>query len=175
MEIRVAINISFHQLRQEDFVERLAMAASAINRNRSNLLAIELTESELMDDVETTIRQIDLLKSHNFTIYIDDFGTGYSSLSYLQRLPVDILKIDQSFVSTLGQSESSDAIVRTIIALAHGLKLKTIAEGVETAEQLALLKELGCDYVQGFLFSKPKPAEEITRLLNNGGSISPMD
>lgn len=175
MEIRVAINISFHQLRQEDFVERLAMAASAINRNHSNLLAIELTESELMDDIETTIRQIDLLKSHNFTIYIDDFGTGYSSLSYLQRLPVDILKIDQSFISTLGQSESSDAIVRTIIALAHSLKLKTIAEGVETAEQLTLLKELGCDYVQGFLFSKPKPAEEITRLLNNGGSISPMD
>ena len=174
MEMRVAINISFQQLRQEDFVERLAEAAGAINRNGSNLLAIELTESELMDDVETTIRQIDLLKRHNFTIYIDDFGTGYSSLSYLQRLPVDVLKIDQSFVSTLGQSESSDAIVRTIIALAHGLKLKTIAEGVETAEQLALLQELGCDYAQGFLFSKPRPAEEITRLLNNGGSIGPL-
>ena len=174
MEMRVAINISFQQLRQEDFVERLAEAAGTINRNGSNLLAIELTESELMDDVETTIRQIDQLKKHNFTIYIDDFGTGYSSLSYLQRLPVDILKIDQSFVSTLGQSESSDTIVRTIIALAHGLKLKTIAEGVETTEQLALLQELGCDYAQGFLFSKPRPAEEITRMLNNGGSVGPL-
>jgi len=174
METRVAINISFQQLRQEDFVERLAKAAGAINRNGSNLLAIELTESELMDDVETTIRQIDLLKIHNFTIYIDDFGTGYSSLSYLQRLPVDILKIDQSFVSTLGQSESSDAIVRTIIALANGLKLKIIAEGVETAEQLALLQELGCDYAQGFLFSKPRSAEEITRMLHNGGNIGPL-
>lgn len=174
IEMRVAINISFQQLRQEDFIERLAGAAGGINQNGLNPLAIELTESELMDDVETTIWQIDLLKRHNFTIYIDDFGTGYSSLSYLQRLPVDILKIDQSFISTLGQSESSDTIVRTIIALAHGLKLKTIAEGVETAEQLALLKELGCDYAQGFLFSKPRPAEEITRLLNNGDSIGPL-
>lgn len=174
MEIRVAINISFQQLRQEGFIERLAHAACINNRNGLNLLAIELTESALMDDVETTLRQIELLKRHDFKIYIDDFGTGYSSLSYLQRLPVDVLKIDMSFVSTLGQSRNSDAIVRNIIALAHGLKLKTIAEGVETAEQLALLREFGCDYAQGFLFSRPKPAEEITLMLQQGGSIGPV-
>lgn len=172
-DLRVAINISFQQLRQKGFIERVADAAKINNRNGFNPLAIELTESELMDDVEATLRQIALLKRHDFTIYIDDFGTGYSSLSYLQRLPVDVLKIDMSFVSTLGQSQNSSAIVRNIIALAHGLKLKTIAEGVETTEQLALLREFGCDYAQGFLFSKPKPAEEITQVLSNGGYIDP--
>jgi diguanylate cyclase (GGDEF)-like protein len=172
-EIRVAINISFHQLNAADFVERLASTAHSKMQNGQNQLAIELTESELMDNIETTIEQIDLLKKHNFTIYIDDFGTGYSSLSYLQRLPVDILKIDQSFVSTLGQSGSSDAIVRTIIALAQSLNLKTIAEGVETQEQSALLQQLGCDYAQGYLFSKPKPACEMTRMLKIGGYLPP--
>lgn len=163
-EIRVAINVSFHQLNRTDFVERLTRTAQVAMQNGQNQLAIELTESGLVNNIET-IQQIDLLKKYNFTIYIDDFGTGYSSLSYLQRLPVDVLKIDQSFVSTLGQSESSDAIVRTIIALARSLKLKTIAEGVETQAQLVLLQQFGCDYAQGYLFSKPKPAGEITRML----------
>ena len=173
-DIRVAINVSFHQLNRADFVERLTRTAQATMQNGQNQLAIELTESGLMNNIET-IQQIGLLKKHNFTIYIDDFGTGYSSLSYLQRLPVDVLKIDQSFVSTLGQSESSDAIVRTIVALARSLKLKTIAEGVETQAQLALLQQLGCDYAQGYLFSKPKPAGEITRMLVIGDCLPRPD
>jgi diguanylate cyclase (GGDEF)-like protein len=172
-EIRVAINVSFQQLSQPDFVERLCSIAHASQSQGRNLLAIELTETELMDNIEMTIQQIGLLKHRDFTIYIDDFGTGYSSLSHLQRLPVDILKIDQSFVGTLGESEGSEAIVRTIIALAQSLKLKTIAEGVETRVQLDMLKQLGCDYAQGYLFSKPKPVDEITRLLEGGGVLPP--
>ncbi len=125
-----------------------------------------------MNNIETTIYQLGLLKNKNFTIYIDDFGTGYSSLSYLQRLPVDVLKIDQSFIGMLGKTEGSEAIVRSVIALAHSLKLKAIAEGVETKEQLALLQSLGCDYAQGYLFSKPRPANEITRMLEEGGLLA---
>lgn len=167
-EIRVAINVSFHQLGDADFIERLCNTVNATTPQAQNQLAIELTESELMNNIEITIAQLQILKDRNFTIYIDDFGTGYSSLSYLQRLPVHVLKIDQSFVGMLGKSESSTAIVRAIIALAQSLKLKTIAEGVETPEQLALLHQHGCDYAQGYLFSKPKPAAEITRLLKLG-------
>ncbi len=167
-EIRVAINVSFHQLRDADFIERLCSAVDDTAPQGQSQLAIELTESELMDNIEMTLAQLKILKDRNFTIYIDDFGTGYSSLSYLQRLPVHVLKIDQSFVGMLGKSESSTAIVRTIVALAQSLKLKTIAEGVETSQQLALLHQLGCDYAQGYLFSKPKPAAEITRLLQIG-------
>jgi diguanylate cyclase (GGDEF)-like protein len=172
-DIHVAINVSFRQLRKADFIERLCSTAHAITPDGQNQLAIELTETELMDNIEATITQLERLKKQHFTIYIDDFGTGYSSLSYLQRLPVHILKIDQSFVSTLGQSEGSAAIVRTVIALAQSLKLKTIAEGVETLEQLALLQQFGCDYAQGYLFSRPKPAAEITRLFEMGGYLSP--
>ena len=167
-DIRVAINVSFRQLRKPDFIDRLCEAVQGTH----NQLAIELTESELMNNIETTIYQLGLLKNKNFTIYIDDFGTGYSSLSYLQRLPVDVLKIDQSFISMLGKTEGSEAIVRSVIALAHSLRLKAIAEGVETKEQLALLQSLGCDYAQGYLFSRPRPAEEISRMLEEGGLLT---
>lgn len=172
-EIRVAVNVSFHQLREADFLERLDRVIGACSPQNLNQLAIELTESELMDNIELTIRQIEALKCRNIFAYIDDFGTGYSSLSYLQRLPVAVLKIDQSFIRGLGESDANAAIVRTIIALAQSLNLKTIAEGVETREQLGLLQQLGCDAVQGYLFCKPKPAPEITRLLEMGGYLAP--
>ena len=169
--IRIAVNVSFQQLNRSDFLERLFSKTDS-NPGTSQL-AIELTETELMDNIEMTVRQIELLKQHDLTIYVDDFGTGYSSLSQLQRLPVNVLKIDRSFVGTLGKSESSAEIVRTIIALAKSLSLKTIAEGVETVEQLAMLQQLGCDYAQGYLFSKPLPADEIIRLLEVDSPLTP--
>jgi len=169
--IRVAVNVSFHQLREESFIQRLDSILATVPEPIKHQLAIELTESELMDSTEFTIHQLAALRQRNLTIYIDDFGTGYSSLSYLQQLPVQILKIDQSFVRNLDSSEGGSAIVSTIVALAKSLKMKTIAEGVETREQLALLQELGCDYAQGYLFSKPRPVEEITKLLETGGSL----
>lgn len=171
--IRVAVNVSFHQLRKEGFIERLDQILATVAEAQRGQLAIELTESELMDSPDYTIRQLEALRQRSLTIYIDDFGTGYSSLSYLQQLPVQVLKIDQSFVRKLDSSEGGTAIVRTIIALVRSLKMKTIAEGVETREQLALLQELGCDYAQGYLFSKPKPMDEITRMLESGGSLLP--
>ncbi len=170
-DIRVAVNVSFHQLREKVFIYRLDQTLATVPEPLQHQLAIELTESELMDSTEFTIRQMEALRQRNLTIYIDDFGTGYSSLSYLQQLPVQILKIDQSFVRNLDSSEGGMAIVRTIVALAKSLKMKTIAEGVETRAQLDLLQALGCDYAQGYLFSKPRPMAEITRLLESGESL----
>jgi len=103
---------------------------------------------------------------------IDDFGTGYSSLSYLKRFPISTLKIDQSFVCDLSTNRDDAAIVNAIIALGHGLGLKVIAEGVETIEQLDYLRTLKCDEIQGYLFSRPVPADEMTRLLRNGVSLN---
>jgi EAL domain-containing protein (putative c-di-GMP-specific phosphodiesterase class I) len=117
-----------------------------------------------MDSVHASVAVLDALRKQGAAIYVDDFGTGYSSLGYLQKLPVDTLKIDQAFVQNLETDPDSASIVKTVIALARGLELKVIAEGVETEGQLAMLRELGCDAAQGFLFSKPQPAEAIEKL-----------
>jgi EAL domain-containing protein (putative c-di-GMP-specific phosphodiesterase class I) len=117
-----------------------------------------------MDSVHASVAVLDALRKQGAAIYVDDFGTGYSSLGYLQKLPVDTLKIDQAFVQNLETDPDSASIVKTVIALARGLELNVIAEGVETEGQLAMLRELGCDAAQGFLFSKPQPAEAIEKL-----------
>jgi len=118
-----------------------------------------MTESSVMGDAKQTLVVLDQLKAMTIRLQIDDFGTGYSSLSRLQRLPFNYLKIDRSFIRELITRKSSQDIVRAIMQLAHALKLKVVAEGVETEEQLFSLRELGCDYIQGFLISKPIDAE----------------
>jgi diguanylate cyclase (GGDEF)-like protein len=163
--VQIAVNVSVKQLHRPDFLERVAAIrdASGIGDDPS-MLALEITESALMDSVHASVAVLDALRKQGAAIYVDDFGTGYSSLGYLQKLPVDTLKIDQAFVQNLETDPDSASIVKTVIALARGLELNVIAEGVETEGQLAMLRELGCDAAQGFLFSKPQPAEAIEKL-----------
>ena len=118
---------------------------------------MEITESLIIEDVEYSIASLQAIRAMGVTIAIDDFGTGFSSVSYLSKLPVDTLKIDRSFVTNMNASREGLALASSIITLAHSLKLNVVAEGVETQEQLRLLRMLGCDEMQGFLFSKPLP------------------
>jgi EAL domain-containing protein (putative c-di-GMP-specific phosphodiesterase class I) len=143
----------------------LALAESGLD---PRFLALEVTESSIMGNAEQTVATLDRLKAMNVRLEIDDFGTGYSSLSYLQRLPFETLKIDRSFIRELSTGSDSRDIVRAIVEMAHSLRLEVIAEGVETEEQLRQLQELGCNYLQGFLFSKPVDTEAAEWLyLNN--------
>ena len=121
-----------------------------------------------MEDVKQTVITLNALSAMGVSIAIDDFGTGYSSLAYLKRFPVDFLKIDQSFVRDIGGGGDSAAIAKTIIAMAHNLQLQVVGEGVETAEQFDFLRQHGCEEVQGYLLSRPLPAEEFATFINTG-------
>ena len=128
-------------------------------------LKLELTESAVMENAETAILMLQQIKETGVQISIDDFGTGYSSLSYLHRFPIDLLKVDRSFVSAMEENTENGEIVRTVIALAKALNLKVVAEGIESVHQFHQLRILGCEYGQGYLFSKPLPVADIERLL----------
>ena len=127
-----------------------------------------------MEDAENAIEKLNELKKSGLRLSIDDFGTGYSSLSYLQRLPVDTLKIDRSFVSAMDDPGESDEIVRTIMALADALKLDVIAEGVENVQQLTILRRLGCQFGQGYLFAPPLPLEAVEKMFSEGANWADM-
>jgi diguanylate cyclase (GGDEF)-like protein/PAS domain S-box-containing protein len=163
----LSINVSAKQFRQVDFVPKVkeTILRYAIN---PKLLKLELTESMLLHDIEDIIKTMSVLKEFGVGFSLDDFGTGYSSLQYLKRLPINQLKIDQSFVRDLATDSDDKAIVRTIIAMAHGLKLNVIAEGVETQDQRQILLSKGCTHYQGYLFSKPVPIEEFEVLIKKG-------
>ncbi len=135
------------------------------------LLELEITESVVMQNAETTVEMLKELKRMKLKLAVDDFGTGYSSLSYLKRFPIDTLKIDQSFVRDVTTDADDASLVKAIIAMGHALQLNVIAEGVETPEQLAFLRQHGCDGMQGYSFSRPLPAEEIARLLQSGKKL----
>jgi diguanylate cyclase (GGDEF)-like protein/PAS domain S-box-containing protein len=165
MPLRVAVNLSARQFRQGDLADKVAHILRASELS-SSLLELELTEGMLMEDTAQTSATLDTLHRMGVQISIDDFGTGYSSLSYLKRLPIDILKIDQSFVRDIHTDPDDRSIVTAVIALAHSLNLSVVAEGVETPEQLAFLRELRCDAVQGFLFSLPVAAEAMAALFH---------
>ena len=162
--LRVAVNVSPLQLRHRDFVAEVKRAVQSGPAADSGL-DLEITESVIMEDLEHNIAKLEAVRDLGVNIAIDDFGTGYSSFSYLAKLPVTSLKIDRSFVIEMTEGPQGLAIVSTIINLAHTLKLKVVAEGVETEEQSKLLKLLSCDEMQGYLFSKPIPAEQLEALL----------
>ncbi len=162
---RVAGNVSARQLRDEHFMRDVQLALAS-QEGLKPALELEITESLLMEDIERNIERLKTLRDLGVTIAIDDFGTGYSSLNYLARLPMDTLKIDRSFVASTAQSPESRTIVSTIISLAHSLGLKVVAEGVETEEQLNLLRLLKCDEVQGFLLSRPVASDEVASFLS---------
>jgi len=157
---RVAVNVSPLQLRREEFADRVLAALAKAGADPSRL-ELEVTESTLMTDPSRAAAILGRLREHGVTIAVDDFGTGYSSLQVLTRLPVDVLKIDRSFVRDLATNERHRLVVQTTITLAQSLGLKTVAEGVETEEQMQVLRELGCDTIQGFLVHRPAAADVI--------------
>ncbi|MDK6076888.1 EAL domain-containing protein [Massilia varians] len=170
--LRVAVNLSARQFGAADLVASLE-SVLADTMLDPDCLEIELTESLFMSEVTPAVDLLHRMKSLGVNLSIDDFGTGYSSLSYLSRFPIDVLKIDRSFVADITVDANDAAIVTSIIALAHNLKLAVIAEGVETLEQLDYLRSHGCDEMQGYFFSKPLAAEEFEQLLVQRKALPP--
>jgi EAL domain-containing protein (putative c-di-GMP-specific phosphodiesterase class I) len=162
--LTLAVNVSALQFRRHDFVDMVKTMVN-IHQINPNLLKIELTESVVLSDVSDVITKMHALKAVGISLSLDDFGTGYSSLSYLKQLPLDQIKIDQSFVRDVINDLSDAIMVKTIINLAHSFSMNVIAEGVETDAQLNFLKQNGCMAYQGYLFSKPIPIEEFEVLL----------
>jgi EAL domain-containing protein (putative c-di-GMP-specific phosphodiesterase class I) len=156
--VRVAVNVSPRQLRNPTFVAEIERMIG-VAPHAADGLELEITESLIREDVKHSITTLRAIRALGLTVAIDDFGTGFSSLSYLSKLPVDVLKVDRSFVVEMTESPEGLALVSTIINLAHSLKLTVVAEGVETEEQRRLLRLLNCDEMQGFLFSKAVPAD----------------
>lgn len=159
-ELILAVNVSAHEFSQPDYVTHVKEVLQQTGANPARL-KLELTESALAVDVDEVVEKMKALRAVGVAFALDDFGTGFSSLSYLKRMPINQLKIDQSFVRELLTEDSSVSIVRTVVALGTGLGLEVIAEGVETEAQREKLAELGCFNYQGYLFGKPKPVEEF--------------
>jgi diguanylate cyclase (GGDEF)-like protein len=165
--IRLAVNVSARQFQQRDLAEMVDRALKETSLE-PHCLQLEITESVVMHDMDFAIATLANLKAMGIQIAIDDFGCGHSSLNYLKRLPIDHVKIDQSFVRDLATDPSDAAIVGSVVAMTRELNLKVVAEGVETEEQLAFLKDRRCDVVQGFLFSKPMPADAVEKMIAPG-------
>jgi diguanylate cyclase (GGDEF)-like protein len=164
--LRIAVNVAAAQFRSGNLVETIRRAL-ADAQFEPRLLEVELTESAVMSDPEESIKTLERLSEMGVLVSVDDFGTGYSSMSYLRRFPIDHLKIDRSFLSEITARSDDASIVGAIVSLAHNLRLKVIAEGVETTAQLDLLKTLGCDQYQGYQFSPPVPVADFERLMRS--------
>jgi len=169
--IRVAVNLSARQVSRAPLAE-LVKGALARTGCCPHQLALEITETVLMEAGEHVRDELEELRALGVTVGLDDFGTGYSSLAYVKRFPVDFLKVDRAFVSGLGQDPEDEAIVDAVISLGRALGLSTVAEGVETVEQMERLRHLGCDRMQGYLFARPQPAAAVTELLRSGPTLA---
>ena len=164
---KLSVNISVHQLRNENFYD---LVKEVLNETQFPVsqLELEITESVLLEFSQNNIEILKKLRSLGVSIALDDFGTGYSSLNYLTVLPIDILKIDKSFLGKALESETEHQVIKSITELAHGLNLKVVSEGVETAEQKQILRDMGCDYIQGYYFAKPGDAETVEKWFKKG-------
>ena len=169
--LRIAVNVSPIQLRQRDFVHRVFQAMEAVPELYGRL-DLEITESTIMRDLEENIRTLRTLRAMGVRVAVDDFGTGYSSLGYLAKLPVDAIKIDRSFITSMVGNAHSIVLVSTIISMAHALELKVTAEGVESEEQAKLLQMLKCDELQGYLISRPLQHASMATYLREGHAIN---
>jgi diguanylate cyclase (GGDEF)-like protein len=161
-DLRIAVNVSARQFRQKDFIDRILQILRDTNLNPVSL-ELELTETSIMENPETAAAILADIKSLGIKVAIDDFGTGYSSLSYLKTFPVDTLKIDRSFVNGAAINPDDAALVSAMVRLAHDLRLRVVAEGIETEAELAFLRQLNCDEGQGYFFAKPQPADVVRR------------
>jgi len=165
-DISIAVNLSAVQFRQTDLADSIRAIIQETGANPKHL-ELELTESTAMQNAENAVSILQQLKTMGLSLSIDDFGTGYSSLAYLKRFPIDTIKIDRAFVKDLGSESEHAAIAIAIIAMAHGLKLRVLAEGVETQPQLDILRDQGCDAIQGYFFSHPLPADRVAQLIRD--------
>jgi EAL domain-containing protein (putative c-di-GMP-specific phosphodiesterase class I) len=171
--LKMAVNVSVRQFDHDDLAAMVTEVLAETGMPVSSL-TLEMTESVLLTDTDENLMQLLRLKDLGVTLAMDDFGTGYSSLAYLGRFPMDVLKIDRSFVDRLGGDTEDFALVRTIARLGRSLGMKTVAEGIENRVQLDALREIGCDYAQGYYLSRPVPAPEAGRLLREGLPASVM-
>jgi EAL domain-containing protein (putative c-di-GMP-specific phosphodiesterase class I) len=163
-EIRMSINMSARQLAEKSVVKHIASLLKDYGLP-GHCLEIEITENTIMSDMDSVIHKLKELSKRGIYIALDDFGTGYSSLSYLHKLPIQTLKIDRAFIKEVNMKHAGNSIINTIVAMAKGLNLNVIAEGVETQQQLDYLQEIDCSEAQGFLFGKPLTADVIAQLL----------
>ncbi|HSU24741.1 MAG TPA: EAL domain-containing protein, partial [Pyrinomonadaceae bacterium] len=173
-DLLVSVNISGKHLSTDDLIDDVELALES-SKLPPSLLKLEITESTAMENAEHTIHVLNELKKIGVQLSIDDFGTGYSSLSHLHRLPFDTLKIDRSFVSRVGEQGENSEVLQTIISLAKNLKMRVIAEGIETESQLAVLRNLDCEYGQGYLLAKPQTRENAEKMLYEMNSFLPPD
>lgn len=171
--LKMAVNLSMKQFVSAKLVKNVELFLNKYEFDPANL-EMEITESTAMYHYELTVAKLKDLRAMGVEVSIDDFGTGFSSLSYLQRLPVDEVKIDRSFIMNIENNNSDGVLAKSIIAMAHGLNLRVVAEGVETAGQYSFLKENQCDIVQGYYFSKPKPYEDIKEFLSSQQNVNPI-
>ncbi len=165
--ISVAVNLSAVQVASRGLADSVASALHGAGLDPA-CLTLEITESVMLADADGLSETLEELKAIGVRLVLDDFGTGYSSLAYLTRLPLDALKVDRSFIDGLGRESQDTAITEAIVAMSHALSLQVVAEGAETSQQVAELERLGCDLVQGFYFSPPLTATEVTRILESG-------
>jgi EAL domain-containing protein (putative c-di-GMP-specific phosphodiesterase class I) len=170
----MAVNLSARQLQRPEIVTEVAEALVESGLDAESLI-LEITESVMMADVELSLQRLTELKDVGVKLAVDDFGTGYSSLNYIQQFPVDILKVDKSFVDAFNTDSRKSALTATIIKLAEDLELRPVAEGIERADQLERLQALHCDLGQGFYFAKPMPMDGIDDLLTTRTALANRD